>query len=115
MLEPVTDDAALAAALAAPGPIWLYKHSTRCHICTESHAEVSRYLAAHPDERVAMITVQTHRPLSNTAGERLRTVHQTPQLFLLDRGQVRWVASHWSITAEAMEHARRSLQPAGGA
>jgi bacillithiol system protein YtxJ len=36
-------------------------------------------------------------------------VHQSPQVFLLHGGAVRWQASHWSITAASLEQALSRL------
>lgn len=102
----LTDQTALDALLAAGGPAWLLKHSATCPISAAAHDEVRAYAAAHPDEPVGVIVVQSHRPLSNAVAARLGFAHQSPQLFLLRDGAVRWQASHWSITRAAMEAAK---------
>jgi bacillithiol system protein YtxJ len=53
-----------------------------------------------------MVVVQEQRPLSNLIAQRLKYTHQSPQLFLIENGSVRWHASHWGITATAMSAAR---------
>lgn len=107
MLAPVTSDADVDALLAAPGPAWLLKHSATCSISAAAHQEVETYLAGHPDQRAGVVVVQTHRPVSNAIAARLGYTHQSPQLFLLRGGTVAWQASHWAITAVAMERAAR--------
>jgi thioredoxin 1 len=52
-----------------------------------------------------VITVQTHRPLSDAAATRLGIRHETPQALLLRDGKVVWNASHFSITASALDRA----------
>lgn len=92
--------------LAGAGPAWVFKHSSTCGISAAAYDEVEAYRAAHPDEPLAMVVVQSDRPLSNWIAQRLGRVHQSPQLFLLRDGKVAWAASHWLITAAAMEAAR---------
>jgi bacillithiol system protein YtxJ len=94
--------------IAGPAPAWILKHSSTCPISSAALDEVEAYLAAHPGELAAMVVVQADRPLSNWLAQRLGRVHQSPQLFLVAGGQVRWAASHWSITAAAMA-AERAL------
>lgn len=105
--DPFLHPAAIAdleALLAKPGPQWIFKHSDTCSISAEAFTEVGAFLAAHP-QPCALIVVQHQRPLSNWLSTRLGRVHQSPQLFLVDGGAVVWTASHWSITAAAMEKA----------
>lgn len=107
MLKPVTANDQVDALLGEPGPAWLLKHSNTCPISQAAHEAVEAYLARHPDQPVGVVVVQTHRPVSNWVSSRLGVTHQSPQLFLLKAGTVAWQASHWSITADAMEKAAR--------
>lgn len=109
MLHALTTEAEIEALITAAQPAWLLKHSITCSISSAALDEVEAFLARHPGSAAGMVTVQTHRPLSTWIASRLVRVHQSPQLFLLQAGQVRWSASHWSITAAAMEQALSSL------
>ena len=91
--------------LAAPGPAWIFKHSNACPISSAAHDEVAQWCARHPGAAGGMVVVQVDRPLSTLIAQRLGRVHQSPQLFLLRSGTVAWSASHWSITAAAMDAA----------
>ena len=67
-------------------------------------------LVAHLDERpadvtYAMVTVQTHRNVSNAVTSRLGVRHATPQALLVREGRVVWSASHFRVTAAAMAEA----------
>jgi bacillithiol system protein YtxJ len=104
-MQTLTNELELDAFLTTGGPLWLFKHSNACSISTAAHDEVTRFLEQHPEQQVAIVVVQTHRPISNLIATRLKHVHQSPQLFLLKEGTVRWSATHWSITAAAMEAA----------
>ena len=49
-----------------------------------------------------MVTVQTHRDVSNAVATRLGVRHETPQALLVRDGQVIWTASHFRVTAQAV-------------
>jgi bacillithiol system protein YtxJ len=102
MLQHLVNETDVDALLNAPGPVLLLKHSNACSISSAALDEVTRFLGQHPEVAAGMVVVQTHRPLSNLVSNRLKMVHQSPQLFLLQGGRVRWSATHWSITADAL-------------
>jgi bacillithiol system protein YtxJ len=89
-------------------PILLFKHSYTCGISAEALDE----LRAHIDEQLpssttdyAMVTVQTHREVSNTIAERLGVRHETPQAILVRDGRVLWSASHFRVNATELQKA----------
>lgn len=104
-MQPLTTEAEATALLAAP-EAWILKHSNACPVSFAAHDQVAAYAGAHPGATIGVVTVQTHRPLSNWLAQRLAHVHQSPQLFLVRAGKVAWTASHWGITTEAMEQAQ---------
>ena len=89
------------ALLAKTEPVWIFKHSATCPVSSAAEEEVQAFLAAHPMP-TGMVVVQTARPVSNWVATRLGYVHQSPQLFLVADGKVRWQTSHWGITQAAM-------------
>ncbi len=91
------------ALLAHAEPVWLFKHSSSCGVSAAAQDVVDAFLAAHPQETIGRVIVQTHRPLSNGIAERLQRTHQSPQLFRLHQGAVVWTTSHWGITQADME------------
>jgi bacillithiol system protein YtxJ len=96
-------DAAIAESRERP--VLLFKHSRHCGVSCEAldelHAHIERAAAA--GALYKMITVQTHRPLSDAASKLLGVRHETPQALLLRDGKVVWNASHFSITAGALD------------
>jgi bacillithiol system protein YtxJ len=98
-------------------PLLLFKHSYTCGVSLEALDE----LIAHLNERVhdiryAMVTVQTHREVSNAVSARLGIRHHTPQALLIHDGRVVWNASHFRVTAAAVHHAitqASGLRPQG--
>jgi bacillithiol system protein YtxJ len=52
-----------------------------------------------------LITVQSHRYLSEEAAARLGIRHETPQAILLREGRPVWSASHFRITKHQLDQA----------
>src|SRR5688572_19331145 len=100
-------DAAIAEARELP--VMLFKPSRISGISYEAldelHEHVARNAAepGHASNRV--ITVQTHRRLSDNAAARFGIRHETPQAILLRDGRPVWNASHFRITADALARA----------
>jgi bacillithiol system protein YtxJ len=87
-------------------PVLLFKHSRTCGVSHEALDE----LHAHVEQSLhgalyRVITVQSHRRVSDHAAERLGIRHETPQAILLRGGRPIWNASHFRITAEALDRA----------
>jgi len=91
--------------LARKGSGWIFKHSTRCPISAEAARQFTKYQKAHPQAAVHRVLVIENRPLSEAIAERLGVLHQSPQAILIQDGAPAWSASHWDITAEALEEA----------
>lgn len=84
----------------------LFKHSFTCGTSAEALDELVAHLNDHPsDASYAMVTVQTDRELSNAVARTLGVRHETPQALLVRDGQVVWSASHFRVTAAAVEQA----------
>jgi bacillithiol system protein YtxJ len=81
-------------------PLLLFKHSYTCGTSAEALDELLDHLNAQElDARYAMVTVQTHRDISNAVAARLGVRHQTPQAILVRDGRVVWSASHFRVNA----------------
>ena len=92
---------------SARRPVLLFKHSYACGTSAEALDE----LIVHLDEQrrhdtdYAVVTVQTHREVSNAVTARLGVRHETPQALLIRDRRVVWSASHFRVTADAMARA----------
>jgi bacillithiol system protein YtxJ len=92
-------------------PLLLFKHSYSCGISAEALDELVDHLNADiltagiPEPQYALVTVQTHRDVSNAVTARLGVRHETPQALLIRDGRVVWAASHFRVTADAMKKA----------
>lgn len=87
-------------------PLLLYKHSLTCGTSAYAFDELSDHLDRSPTGAdYAMVAVQTHREVSNEIARRLGVRHETPQVILVRDGQPVWTASHFRVTAAAVEQA----------
>ncbi|MHC5066992.1 MAG: bacillithiol system redox-active protein YtxJ [Planctomycetota bacterium] len=101
-IKNLTSTSAVDALLTDDRLLWVFKHSNACGISFAAKDAVDAHLAANPEQPLAMVVIQSHRPVSNHIATVLGRVHQSPQLFLVRGGQVLWTATHYAITAEAM-------------
>jgi bacillithiol system protein YtxJ len=84
-------------------PLVLFKHSYTCGISAEALDEILQHVAeTRAATTFAMVTVQTHRDLSNAVTQKLGVRHETPQALLISGGRVVWSASHFRVTATAV-------------
>ena len=96
-------------------PVLLFKHSHTCGVSMEALDELVAHLNDRPrgsashevasSPQYAMVTVQTHRAVSNAVAQKLGIRHETPQALLIREGRVVWSASHFRVTAAAVENA----------
>lgn len=90
-------------------PLLLFKHSVSCGTSHEALDELIEHLNDDKlDASYAIVTVQSHRELSNAVSARLGVRHETPQALLIHRGRVVWSASHFRVTAAAVQSAIKS-------
>ena len=104
-LTPLTDLSALDEAIAESRerPVLLFKHSRYCGVSAEALDELQSHIDGSPaDVAYRVITVQTHRPVSDAVAQRLGLRHETPQAILLKDGKIVWNASHFRITASQL-------------
>jgi monothiol bacilliredoxin len=105
MLTQLCDLDALEAAIeeSRERPVILFKHSRTCGISCEALDELRTHLEhVSSSASYKLITVQSHRHVSDVAERRLGVRHETPQAILLKDGKPVWKASHFKITADAL-------------
>ncbi len=103
--SPVSDAAALEELFARSNqePVLLFKHSSACPISARAYKEMEGVTATP----VSIVVVQKSRDLSREVEERTGVHHETPQALVIRNGRAVWNASHFDITADAVEHAVR--------
>lgn len=85
-----------------PGKKLLFKHSTTCPISAKAHEEFENFMK-ESDTTAAIVLVIEDRPVSNQITKDFGIKHESPQIFLLENGEVRWNTSHWKITKESIQ------------
>lgn len=100
--QPLADAAAWEALRdqSRQGPVILFKHDPYCGISSAAHAAVERL-----DDEIALVDVANQQPLSLQIAREIGVRHESPQVLVLRGGDAVWSASHWAITAEAVERA----------
>lgn len=100
------DELEAAIAESRQRPVLLFKHSRTCGISCEALDELHMHLSERAEHvSYKLITVQSHRPVSDAAATRLGVRHETPQAILLKDGEPIWCASHFRITARELTRA----------
>jgi len=85
---------------SAQKPVFIFKHSTRCSISSMS---LDRLLRNWKEEDATKITpyyldLIAYRSLSNCVADRLGVPHESPQVLLIQNGEVTYHESHYGIT-----------------
>src|SRR3712207_3100913 len=83
-------------------PVVLFKHSTTCPISSAAYKQMSQV-----EEDVSLVIVQQARDVSSEIASRTGVRHESPQAIVLRNGEAVWTASHFDITASAVEQAVR--------
>jgi bacillithiol system protein YtxJ len=103
------DDLDQLLAQTSDRPLLLFKHSLTCGTSAEALDELLDHIHQDKlDANYAIVTVQSHRELSNAVAARLGIRHETPQALLIRDGRVIWSASHFRVTAAAVQSAIQS-------
>ena len=85
-------------------PVLLFKHSRTCGISCEALEELHTHIdSAAEGVDYRLITVQSHRKLSDEVALRFGIRHESPQAILLRDGLPIWTGSHWRITAGELD------------
>jgi bacillithiol system protein YtxJ len=88
-------------------PILIFKHSTQCSISAAAYEEFLKFTGEAADVACGLVLVIENRALSNAIEAEFGIRHESPQAILIENGQPKWNASHWSITSEALAKATR--------
>jgi bacillithiol system protein YtxJ len=98
-----------AIAESQDRPVLLFKHSRTCGVSCGALDELEAHVReAGPGAAYKIVTVQSHRRVSDRVAERLGVRHETPQAILLRDGRPIWNASHFRITACEIARVLRS-------
>ena len=78
-------------------PVAILKHSNSCGISYHILEQLRE-----SDVTIHLITIQEHRPLSDAVAVRTGHRHQSPQAFVISRGDVVYHATHYGIDGDAI-------------
>jgi bacillithiol system protein YtxJ len=81
-------------------PVLIFKHSTTCSISAAAKAKVERQWpepSLPTDTPIYYLDLLRFRPISGQIASEFGVEHQSPQLLLIQDGQVRYHASHMGI------------------
>ncbi len=113
-LVPIESLAQLESLLTGPDqrPLLLFKHSRSCGTSAQAFDELVEHLDTQATTaRYAVVTVQSHRDVSNAVSSTLGIRHETPQVLLIDDRRVVGSATHFRVTADAVTAAINRVQP----
>jgi len=80
-------------------PQLVFKHSTRCSISSMALERFEREWNPETEADVWYLDLLQHRNISNAIAEHTGVMHQSPQAMLIDKGEVRYQASHSAISS----------------
>jgi len=84
-------------------PVIIFKYSNECG----SSARLKKSLEKRIEERkirspIYLVTVQVEKILSKKISEWFMVKHESPQVFVVDKGKVKYTAHHSSIDLEVL-------------
>lgn len=91
-------------------PAVIFKHSPTCGISAQAFESISEWLKGEvPNADFYVVPVQASRALSTQLSQRFGIRHESPQVMVIDRGQVVWHGSHFRATASSIAAALDKL------
>ena len=94
-------------------PLLLFKHSPTCGISAQAFDELELLQRDEAPIDVVVVDVLSDRALSRAVAAKFGIRHESPQALLMTGGTVRWHASHYRVTADAMRRAIDALGSEG--
>lgn len=89
---------------ARPGRSIIYKHSATCSLCGWSNYKLGQ-LADEDGVTIELVDVFSQRALSQEIAARFGVRHESPQLLIIEDGEVLWHASHRGVAPERVRSA----------
>lgn len=92
-------------------PCLIFKHSTRCNICTIAKFRIEDDWDFENNEMDAYyLDVLEHRPVSLQVADQFQVHHESPQVLLIVKGECVYDASQLDITYEELEEGLASVR-----
>lgn len=101
-MEIITSNKAFEQAINDHEQLVLLKHSLTCPISLEGKNQVEQFQISHQIPTF-IIHIQENRDVSNYVAEYFGIKHESPQVFYIENGEVKFHASHWDVTAKKLD------------
>jgi len=94
-------------------PAVIFKHSPTCGISAQAFESISEWLnGVVPNADFYVVPVQASRAVSTQLSQKFGIRHESPQVMVIDHGQVAWHGSHFRATATSIAAALDKLPAA---
>ncbi len=91
-------------------PLVIFKHSPTCGVSAQAFESISEWMTAEVrDADFFIVPVQANRAVSTLLAQRFGIRHESPQVMVIDRGEVAWHGSHFRATADSIAAALDKL------
>lgn len=79
--------------------VLIFKHSTTCSISSMAWDRLNRNWKEEETENIIpyYLDLHTYREISNKVAEEFDVMHQSPQIILVQKGEVKYSTSHMGI------------------
>jgi bacillithiol system protein YtxJ len=105
-----TEELDLALAQSSGRPAVVFKHSPTCGISAQAFESISEWLTGTiPDADFYVVPVPASRAVATELAQRFGIRHESPQVMVIDGGEVTWHGSHFRATATAIAAALDKL------
>ena len=95
---------------SARRPLVIFKHSPTCGISAQAFESISEWMTHETrDADFFIVPVQASRGVSTLLAQRFGIRHESPQVMVIDRGEVSWHGSHYRATADSIATALDKL------
>lgn len=85
-------------------PVLIYKHSTRCGISGMALNRLEREWTGELNHiKTYFLDLIAHRDISNAVQSKFGVYHESPQVILLENGNVVYNDSHMGVSAEPLK------------
>lgn len=78
-------------------PVLIFKHSTSCAISRASLDRLERNWSMEKGAKLYFLDLLKFRPISNEIASRFDIPHESPQVLIIENGQLVYDASHFDI------------------
>lgn len=95
-------------------PVLIFKHSTTCPISGGAYRRLAKYIQDSGDDapKTFLVKVIETRPVSQQIEKEAKVKHESPQILLLEDGEVKWHTSHEDITEKSVKKAVKQVRKA---